>query len=157
MSQVSLCLIHFRNREDLTQRSVCCHSNQLESVQVTVRVAGIACWLERRTRDQKVASSNPCTSGGRIFFFFLQSQLRVLTLIRCPFHPHVIAVARKRPWSFCQKCRWQVTLKHAYTHDPKKSEWADYAAVQAWCGNPVRKRARTQLVREHSVTAVSAS
>ena len=25
------------------------------------------------------------------------------------------AVARKRPGSFCQKCRWQVTAKHAYT------------------------------------------
>ena len=30
--------------------------------------AGIACWLQRRTRDRKVASSNPGRSGGRIFF-----------------------------------------------------------------------------------------
>ena len=30
--------------------------------------AGIAQWLERRTRDRKVAGSNPCWSGGRIFF-----------------------------------------------------------------------------------------
>ena len=30
--------------------------------------AGIAQWLERRTRDLKVASSNPCWNGGRIFF-----------------------------------------------------------------------------------------
>ena len=30
--------------------------------------AGTACWLERRTRDRKVASSNPGRSGGRIFF-----------------------------------------------------------------------------------------
>ena len=30
--------------------------------------AGIACWSERRTRDRKVASSNPGWSGGRIFF-----------------------------------------------------------------------------------------
>ena len=29
------------------------------------REAGIACWLERRTRDRKVASSNP----GRTIFF----------------------------------------------------------------------------------------
>ena len=36
-------------------------------------------------------------------------------LFRCPFHPRVTAVARKRPRSFCQKCRWQVTAKHAYT------------------------------------------
>ena len=32
-------------------------------------------------------------------------------------------------------CRWQVTFKHACTFDPTKSEWADYAAVQAECGN----------------------
>ena len=44
-------------------------------------------------------------------------------------------MARKRPQSFCQKCRWQVTNKHAYALDPTKSEWANYAAVQAWCGN----------------------
>ena len=45
----------------------------------------IAFWLERRTRDRKVANSNPGRSGGRIFF---SSQLCVLTLIRCSFHSH---------------------------------------------------------------------
>ena len=59
----------------------------------------------------------------------------MLTLIRCPFHPRVTAVARKRPQSFCQKRRWQVTPKHTYTFDSTKSEWADYATVQAQCGN----------------------
>ena len=39
------------------------------------------------------------------------------TLIRCPFHPRVTSVVRKRSRSFCQKCRWQVTPKHAYTLD----------------------------------------
>ena len=34
---------------------------------------------------------------------------------RYPFHPRVTAVARKRSRSFCQKGRWQVTAKHAYT------------------------------------------
>ena len=67
--------------------------------------------------------------------FLFQSQLCVLTLTRCPFHPHVTAVACKRPWSFCQKCRWQVTPKHAYPFDPSKMEWAYDAAVQAECGN----------------------
>ena len=66
--------------------------------------------------------------------FLLQSQLCVLALIRCPFHPPVTAVARKSTQSFCQKCRWQVTPKQAYTLDPSKSEWADYASVQARCG-----------------------
>ena len=44
-------------------------------------------------------------------------------------------MACKRPKSFCQKCRWQVIPKHAYTCNPSKSEWADYATVQAECGN----------------------
>ena len=59
----------------------------------------------------------------------------MLTLIQCPFHLSVTAVARKRPPSFCQKCSWQFTPKYAYTLDPTKSEWGDYAAVQALCGN----------------------
>ena len=67
--------------------------------------------------------------------FLPQSQLCVLILIRCPFHPCVTAVACKRPQSFCKKYRWQVTPKHAYTFDPTKLEWADYATVQAQCGN----------------------
>ena len=29
--------------------------------------------------------------------------------------PRVTTVARKKSRSFCQKCRWQVTAKHAYT------------------------------------------
>ena len=39
-----------------------------------------------------------------------------------PFPSRVTAVVRKRPQSYCQKCRLQVTLKHAY--NPTKSEWA---------------------------------
>ena len=59
----------------------------------------------------------------------------VCWLIKCPFHPHVTAVACKRPRSFCQKCRWQVMPKHTYTFDPSKSEWADCAAVLGECWN----------------------
>ena len=44
-------------------------------------------------------------------------------------------MARKRPRSFCQKRRWQIKHKHACTPHPTKSEWADYAAVEAQCGN----------------------
>ena len=75
--------------------------------------AGIAQWLEHRTRDWKVAGSNPCWNGGRIFF----SRVDFLCwlLFRYPFHPRVTTVARKKSRSFCQKCRWQVTAKHAYT------------------------------------------
>ena len=75
--------------------------------------AGIAQWLERQTSDWKVAGSNPCWNSGRIFF----SRVDFLCwlLFRYLFHPRVTTVARKRSRSFCQKCRWQVTAKHAYT------------------------------------------
>ena len=49
--------------------------------------------------------------------------------------PLVTAVARKRPRAFCQKCRWQVRPKNAYTLDPTKSAYADYAVVQALSRN----------------------
>ena len=63
--------------------------------------AGIAQWLEHRTRDWKVAGSNPCWNGGRIFF----SRVDFLCwlLFRYPFHPRVTAVACKKSRSFCQK------------------------------------------------------
>ena len=79
----------------------------------TLAGGGIAQWLERRTRDWKVAGSNPCWNGRRIFF----SRVDFLCwlLFRYPFHPRVTTVARKKSQSFCQKCRWQVTAKHAYT------------------------------------------
>ena len=59
----------------------------------------------------------------------------MLTLILCPFQPRVTSVARKRPRAFCQKCRWQVRPKNAYTLDPTKSAYADYAVVQALSRN----------------------
>ena len=49
--------------------------------------------------------------------------------------PQCYCSGTKRPWSFSLKCRWQVTPEHAYTLDQTKSEWADYATVQAQCGN----------------------
>ena len=69
--------------------------------------------LERRTHDWKVMGSNPGRSGRRIFF----SRVDFLCwlLFWYLFHPCVTAVAHKRSWSFCQKCRWQVTAKHKYT------------------------------------------
>ena len=88
-------------------------SNSTQSVWVPTMGAGIAQWLERQTRDWKVAGSNPCRSGGRIFFSMVN--FLCWLLFQCPFHPCVTAVARKIPRSFRQKCRWQVTAKHAYT------------------------------------------
>ena len=63
--------------------------------------------------------------------FLLWNSLSVLTPIQCLLHPRITTVACKRPRSFCQKYRRQVTPKHAYTLVSSKPEWADYAAVQA--------------------------
>ena len=94
-----------------------------------LRGAGVACWLERQTRDQKGCEFE--SQQERLENFLLQDYLCVVTLVRCPFHPRVTAVTRKRPRSFCQKFRWQVIPKHVYTLGITKSEWADYAAVRA--------------------------
>ena len=75
--------------------------------------AGIAQWLESRTGDWKVAGSNPGRSGGN--FFFSRVDFLCKLLFRYLFHPSVTAAALERSWSFCQKWRWQVTAKHAYT------------------------------------------
>ena len=72
--------------------------------------AGIACFF--RVPD---SWSKGCEFVEQWENFLLQSQLCAMSLMQCLFHPPVTAVACKRPWSFCQKCRWQVTPKHAYT------------------------------------------
>ena len=79
--------------------------------------------VEGQTRDRKGCEFKSWQEWQENFL--LQSQLCLLTLIRCLFHPRVTAVA------LCQTCKWQVTPKHACILDPTKSEWADYAAVQA--------------------------
>ena len=57
--------------------------------------AGIAQWLERWTRDCKVAGSNPCRSGGRIFFSMFN--FLCWLIFRYLFHPCATAVALKDP------------------------------------------------------------
>ena len=94
--------------------------------------AGIACWwiaslVIERIRVRIPAEAAAEFSSPEVTFCADSYSVSV--------SPRVTAVARKKPRSFCQKCRWQVTPKHAYTIDPTKSEWADYAAVQALSGD----------------------
>ena len=72
--------------------------------------AGIAQLLEWQTFDWKVAGSNPCRS-----IFFSKVNFLCWLLFQYLFHPCVTTVARKRPQSFCQKCRWQIRAKQACT------------------------------------------
>ena len=56
-------------------------------------------------------------------------------LFQYPFHPRVTTMTRKRPRTFCQKCRCRL---HLNMHTPlTQRSWsgADYATVQAKCGN----------------------
>ena len=75
-----------------------------------VSCAGIA---QCSTHDSMVTGLSPCRSSGRIFF----SRVSFLfwLLFRYLFWPRVTAVARKRSWSFCQKCRGRLQLN---THTP---------------------------------------
>ena len=78
----------------------------------------------------KVAGSNLCRDGGRIFF----SRVNFLCwlLFRYLFHSHVTAVACERPRSFCQKGRWQVTAKCACTLQMWLCmKW--HSACVVWC------------------------
>ena len=94
-------------------------SNSCIGIQATPQVyshhwgVGIAQWLEWQTHDWNVVGSNPCRSSSRIFFSMVN--FLCWLLFQYLYHHRVTAVARKRSWSFCQKCRWQVTAKHAYT------------------------------------------
>ena len=143
------------------------------SIQALKSLLHTVCWLERQTRDRKVATSNPDRSGGRVFFSRVNFVCRLLFGVRFtpvlpqwhvkdPGHSAKSAggrlhinthtsltqrsrsgltmpllslihiseptrqVACKRPRSFCQMCRWQVTPKHTDILDPMKSEWPDY-------------------------------
>ena len=62
--------------------------------------------VEHWTHDQNVADSVRGRNSRRIFFFRAK-----FLCWWCSFQP----VAHKRPWSFCQKCRWQQTPKHTHT------------------------------------------
>ena len=97
----------------------------------------MAQWLKRRTRDRKVAGSSPGRSGGRMF----SSRVNLLCwlLFRYRFHTLVTTVARKRPRSFCQKCRRQVTPKHTYIH-LCGFEWSDTVTwcMVEWCTQNLR-------------------
>ena len=76
---------------------------------------GIAQWLECWTYDWKVTGLNPVgvaaefSSLGSTFCADSYFGIRSTHML-----PHV-KVAHKWCWTFCQKCRWQVTAKHAYT------------------------------------------
>ena len=111
----------------------------------------IACWWST-TRDWKVVSSNPIRSGRKMFFSRVNFVCQLLFGAR--FTPVLLQWhVTNRPQSFCQKCKWQVTPKHAPKYIyfwPNKVGvgWLCRCPGMVW--EPVWKRAHTQLVRKHT-------
>ena len=87
--------------------------------------------------------------------FLLQSQICVLTLIRCQFHPRNTAVACKRPGHSAKSTGGRL---HLNKHTPL-TWWS-----QSWLTMPlsrhsmgtIQETAHTQLIRKHWVTVISA-
>ena len=89
--------------------------------------------VEHRTRDRKVASSNPGRSVARIFFSRVNFLCRLLFGVSStPVLPqwHV-----KDPGHSAKSTDGRFRLNTSIHFDPTKSEWADYTAIQALCGN----------------------
>ena len=57
----------------------------------------------------------------------------------CVIYLSFTAVARKRSRSFCQKCRWQLTAKHAYTLRMWLNLHEDTWCMVAWCTQNLRR------------------
>ena len=115
-------------------QACCCTANQLQLVGglwqywYTIRLK------LRGSRDSSVVRVPGSWSKGHGFkpswssrrMFFSRVTFLCWFLFWCPFHPCVAAVAHKRSRSFCQKCRWQVTAKHACTlHMWLCMKWCD--------------------------------
>ena len=87
---------------------------------------------------RKVTDSSPHRSNRRIFFSRVNFQCWLSFWL--PFHPHVTTASCKRPQSFCQKCRWQVTVN---AHAPYVCglEWSDTVkwCMVVWCTQNVHR------------------
>ena len=83
--------------------------------------------LEKKILPPHQPGFELATSQSQVWCSYQQA---IPALIQCPTHPCVTTLACKRPWSFCHKCRWQVTPNHAYNLYPTKLEWVDFATVQ---------------------------
>ena len=100
--------------------------------------AGMPQWLECRTHDWKVTGSNCCSCGGRILLF--RMNFLCWLLFQYPFHPPCYCSSTWRSRSFCQKCRWQVTAKYAYTLRMWLcTKWHVTWCMVVWCTQNLRQ------------------
>ena len=89
----------------------------------------MAHWLECRTRNQEVLGSSPRRSSGRIFFSMVS--------VRCPIHPRVTAVARKRSPQNAGG-RLQLNAHTPYLCGFELSDTVNWCIVE-WCTHNLRR------------------
>ena len=111
--------------------------------------ARIARWLERQTRDPKVSCSNPGRSGGRIFFSRINYVCWLLFGVRStPVLPQ---------WHMKDPDHLPKVQVAGYT-STRILPWPNKVGVGWPCRcpgvvwEPIRKRAHTQLIKEHSAS-----
>ena len=85
--------------------------------------------VEHWTCDWKIVSSNPNRSGRRMLFSWVNCLCFGVSSTPVLLQWHV-----KHPGYSAKSAGDRLQL-NTYTLDPKKSEWADYAAVQTQCEN----------------------
>ena len=113
--------------------------------------AGVACWLKRRTSDQKTATSNPGRSAGKIFFSWVNFVCWFLLGIRST--PVLSQWHVKDPGHSAKSAGGRLHLNTPLT---QRSRSGMTMPLSRQSVKSIRKRAHTQLDREHSVTVVSA-
>ena len=123
------------------------------SLITTLTGAEIACWLERHTRDWKVASLHPGRSSGRMFYSRVNFVCGLLFGVRST--PVLLQWHIKDPGHSAKSAGGRLYLN---THTPltqqSPSELTMLSPGIVW--EPIRKRAHKQLTRKHLVTVVSA-
>ena len=109
--------------------------------------------LKRRSRDRKVASSNPGRIGGGIFFSGVNFVCWLLFGVR--FTPVFLQWQVKDPGQSAKSAsgRLHLNMQTLLTPQSRKG-WLCHCSGIVW--KPIWKRAHTKLVREHSATVVSA-
>ena len=111
--------------------------------------SGVACWLECQTHDRQVASSNHSWSGGRIFSSRVNFVCRLLfgvgsTPVLPQWHVKDSSHSAKSAGG----------RLHLNKHTPLTQR--SRSGLTMPLSRHIRKRAHTQLVREHSGTVILA-
>ena len=114
---------------------------------------GIACRLERRTGDRRVASSNPSRKGGRIFFSRINVVCWLLFAVRST---PVLSQWHARDRGHSAKSAGGRCHLNMHTLLTRQGRSGLICRCPGLVWKPIRKRAHTQLVMENSATVVSA-